>query len=54
LRTKRKNVSRNVLQTLAKECSSRSNPNKVQGSKVADSWMDINKGIIVNKTQSGD
>ncbi len=47
---KEKNVSKNVLQTLAKECSGRSNPNKDQGSKVVDSWMDINKGITINKT----
>ncbi len=36
------------------ECSNKWNPNKGQGWKVANSWMDINKGTIVNKVQSGD
>jgi hypothetical protein len=36
------------------ECSDKWNANKGQGSKVIDSWMDINRRTIVNKIQSGD
>lgn len=51
---KEKNISRNVIQTLARECLDRWNPSKGQGSRVVDNWLDINKRTIINKTQIED
>jgi hypothetical protein len=36
------------------ECSDRWNSSKSESIRVVDNWMDINKGVVVDKTQSRD
>ncbi len=36
------------------ECSDRWNSNKSESIRVVDNWMDINKGVVIDKIKSRD